>query len=82
MTMEELELMQRSLNGINGICEIMDFLRLYKMDLALREENPTVSHYIHMDSIDHSLGDALSALSLMATIRASNINVPNPKEEG
>lgn len=80
MTLEELVLMQRSLNGINGISEVMDFMRLYQNDRAIREQNPDVAHYIHVNSIDLRLRDALSTLSTMACGEAININVENLME--
>ncbi|MEW8188932.1 MAG: hypothetical protein AB2766_06495 [Candidatus Thiodiazotropha endolucinida] len=82
MTLDELELMQRSLNGINGISEVMDFFRLYRLDPATREQNPAVAYYIHLNSIENRLGDALSTLSTMANNVASNINVANLKDGG
>ncbi|MCG7923062.1 MAG: hypothetical protein N0C81_03190 [Candidatus Thiodiazotropha lotti] len=80
MTLEELEMMQRSLNGINGISEVLDFMRLYQKDRATRERNPDVAHYIHVNSIDLRLRDALSTLSTLACSEAININVENLME--
>ncbi|MCG8085586.1 MAG: hypothetical protein JAZ13_07705 [Candidatus Thiodiazotropha taylori] len=81
MTLKELVLMQRSLNGINGISEVMDFMALYQKDRALREQNPGVADYIHVDSINLCLRDALSTLSTLACSEALNINVENLMEE-
>lgn len=82
MTLDELELMQRSIGGINGISEVMDFIRMYKSDPALRERNPDVSDYIHIQSIELRLGFALSALSEMANNEAVNVNVENLRVGG
>ncbi|MCG7932137.1 MAG: hypothetical protein N0E44_19065 [Candidatus Thiodiazotropha lotti] len=80
MTLKELEMMQRTLNGINGISEVMDFMALYQKDRALRERNPGVADYIHVDSINLCLRDAISTLSTMACSEAININVENLME--
>ncbi|MEW8115265.1 MAG: hypothetical protein AB2748_19845 [Candidatus Thiodiazotropha endolucinida] len=77
MTMDELEVLQRSLCGINGISEVMEFIRIYKSDLATREENPGVSHYIHIESIELRLGYAINALSELANNEAINVNTEN-----
>ncbi|MCU7863656.1 MAG: hypothetical protein KZQ92_06730 [Candidatus Thiodiazotropha sp. (ex Lucinoma borealis)] len=77
MTVAELELIQRTLGGINGISEVMEFIRVYQSDLALRERNPDVSHYIRMQCINRSLGYAINTLSQLAVNEASNINITN-----
>ncbi|MEW8050056.1 MAG: hypothetical protein AB2809_06720 [Candidatus Thiodiazotropha sp.] len=82
MTLDELELMQRSLSGINGISEVLEFIRVYKSDLATREQNPSVSHYIHIQSIELRFGYAINALSEMANNEAVNVNVANLKNGG
>ncbi|MCG8085505.1 MAG: hypothetical protein JAZ13_07285 [Candidatus Thiodiazotropha taylori] len=80
MTLKELEMMQRSLNGINGISEILDFMRLYEKDGAIKERNQDVADYIHVDSIDLRLRDALSILSTLACSEAIKINVESLME--
>lgn len=82
MTLDEFELMQRSLSGINGISEVMDFIRTYQSDPAFREQNPGVSHYIHIQSIGLKLGYAINALSQLALDEAVNVNVANLKDWG
>ncbi|MBT3011221.1 MAG: hypothetical protein KME41_05785 [Candidatus Thiodiazotropha sp. (ex Lucina pensylvanica)] len=77
MTLDELEVLQRSICGINGISEVMEFIRVYKSDSATREQNPGVSDYIHIQSIELRLGYALSALSQLANNEAINVNVEN-----
>ncbi|MEW8230333.1 MAG: hypothetical protein AB2745_08420 [Candidatus Thiodiazotropha endolucinida] len=82
MTLHELEVLQRSISGINGISEVMDFIRTYRSDPALREQNPDVSDYIHIQSINLRLGYALSALSELANNEAINVNVANLENGG
>ncbi|MET0063205.1 MAG: hypothetical protein ABW176_13015 [Candidatus Thiodiazotropha endolucinida] len=82
MKMDELEVIQRSLIGIEAISEAMSFFRQYKTDPALREENPGLPNYINTDSINYRLGEALSALSSLATNTAVNVRVENLRAGG
>ncbi|MEW8481932.1 MAG: hypothetical protein AB2669_13620 [Candidatus Thiodiazotropha endolucinida] len=82
MTLDELEIMQRSLGGINGISEVMEFMRVYQSDPVLRERNPDVPYYIHTQSIGLRLGYAINALSELANNEAINVNVENLNKWG